>query len=249
MVGLCVMPTAPCPAGEFSRSRKMSFKKPGRAWNALRIWVGLGGLIGMLMSTAGQASDLFRIEESVTNGGDQRIELRAEGVRLDRLLEEIETRSGIVFDLNDEVRDDPIRVDIIEPDWTSVVLDLLQDYNQVHVWASASELKRVYLLDPLESPEIVPGSAGVNPALSAGGPQSSPSTGKSAIKLTKTQLQKIAGGAHRSPLNEEIFNDPEIRKFLAEHGMKSREDRTDLRLAMKIRKAARKALWAFRKKR
>lgn len=226
---------------------EVSRNKFSRAILFSLIWMGWVSLIGFMIPNTGQGASLLQILEKGVEEGSPKIEVQAEDISIVRLFEEIENRSGVSFEINEESKNDLLSVDVRGRDWTEMILEILKDYNQVHVWASPIKLKKVYILKLLDDSGLQTSATGLPGSVRAE-PQKGKALDKSLAEgLTETQLRKVASGKHRSPIPYEMFGDPQIRRFLEETGMKTPEDRNNLRLSMKVRKKARKALATLRR--
>ncbi len=205
--------------------------------------IGWGLLTGIFSPVFGHEAPLLQTKEIKISKNDlKNIVLKVKNTPLLKFTKEIEKRSGITFSVSEALEHDLLNLNAEEPDWTALILEVFKDYNQVHIWASSKNLKQVYLLDPYETslPDNI---------------NEEPSSIEKVVKkyhnkndifkssgLSEKQLRKLAGGKHRSPIPLEMFNDPKIRIFLNKNGMNSLEDLSNLRLSMKVRRNARKAL-------
>ncbi len=226
---------------------EVSCKKFSRAILFSLIWMGWVFLIGIMIPNTGQGASLLQISEKDIGDGSSEIQVQAEGISIARLFDEIETRSGISIEINEESKENLLTVNLRGQDWSRIILEILKDYNQVHLWASPFRLKKVYILNLLDDSGFQTPATGLPESVRTETPKDKVLDKSLAKGLTKSQLRKVASGKHRSPIPYEMFGDPQIRRFLEESGMKTPEDRNNLRLSMKVRKRARKALAAMRR--
>lgn len=224
----------------------MDFKKFGKLFVCF-VLIGRGLLVGVFLPSVGLAAPSLQIVENEIESNSEDIAVYADNISLLKLVEEVEKRSDISFFISQDLEQDTLSFQVTGADWTTVILTALKDYNQIHVWAGVSKLKKVYLVGLQEEFR----TSGLNEEVNI------PNvvvkkywavSNSEGTHLSEKQLRMLAGGKHRSPISSEMFDDPEVRKFLSENGMKKLEDRTNLGLSMKVRIKARKALSSLRRK-
>ncbi len=72
--------------------------------------------------------------------------------RLHEVLREIQDKTGIQFQMKDEMREVLITADIRASDWESALDRLLREFSLVKLWDSQSNLSRIHLLGVGEFP-------------------------------------------------------------------------------------------------
>jgi len=137
---------------------------------------------------------------------------------------------------------------------------VLDEFSRIELFGDDSELKKVILMNrntgaQSQAPAVTstPSQNPRKPARTAPAqepvtrptptPQSLPTT-----KLNQAQLQTLIRGAYRSPLPENLWDDPEYREFLAGQGITSREEMKDRNKAKNVRKNVRRLLWKLKNK-
>jgi len=133
---------------------------------------------------------------------------------------------------------------------------MLDEFSRIELFGDDSELKKVILMNrntgaQSQAPAVGPYAPAQKPANAPGYqkpatrsvPQPLPTT-----KLSQEQLQTLIRGAYRSPLPENLWDDPAYREFLAEQGITSKEQMKDRNKAKNVRKTVRRLLWQLKNK-
>jgi hypothetical protein len=138
---------------------------------------------------------------------------------------------------------------------------VLDEFSRIELFGADSERKKVILMNRNTGASSQAPSATPQPSLSTARsavhsspaldlkpgtrptPQSLPDT-----KLTQAQLQTLIRGAYRSPLPENLWDDPEYQEFLVGQGITSREEMKDRNKAKNVRKSVRRMLWQLKNK-
>ncbi len=168
-------------------------------------------------------------------------------VPLEQVLPRATQESGVQFAVPDAMLQEEVPVRESGPE-QSLELDLvLDEFSRVELYGDDSELQGVILLDhnrggqspsPTRSLNPPRPSAIQKPAARPASP-SLPTT-----QLSKEQLQKLVRGPYRSPLPDELWDDPEYQEFLIGQGITSREEMKDRNKAKNLRKTVRRLLLA-----
>jgi len=66
--------------------------------------------------------------------------------QLHEVLQRIRNDTGIQFILPESIFPDPVNVSIRSPDWPSALIELLQDYNRMEIWAHDLKKSRIRIL-------------------------------------------------------------------------------------------------------
>ena len=137
---------------------------------------------------------------------------------------------------------------------------VLDEFSRIELFGDDSELQKVIILNRntgsrSQGPVVTapthsrnptrpaPRSAPAKKPVTRPAPQSLPTT-----KLSSQQLQTLIRGAYRSPLPDNLWDDPEYREFLIGQGITSREAMKDRNKAKNVRKTVRRLLWQLKNK-
>ena len=167
------------------------------------------------------------------------IVIEIDNVSLGDVLNNIQSKSGIGFDVPNAMRAQIIEAHVQAVDWKGALSLLLEEYSRIDVWEE-NQLKTVYLLKSNRFGDLFPSEipASQNERGRRGFQPSSPVEDQ--ILLTQDQARKVFSGGLRSPLSTDLLLDPELEDFLAEFGVENEEDLKDIKKAKRVRREARR---------
>ena len=178
-------------------------------------------------------------------------------VPLGQVLPRATQESGVQFEAPDPLLMEEVPVRESGTEQNLNLEPVLDEFSRIELFGDDSELKKVIILnrntgEPSQAPT---GKAlSTQPARSARSApiqrRVSPAASKSlpTTKLTQAQLQTLIRGAYRSPLPENLWDDPEYQEFLIGQGITSREEMKDRNKAKNVRKTVRRLLWQLKNK-
>ena len=170
---------------------------------------------------------------------------------LGQILPRATQESGVQFEVPQAIYQEPVPVKESGPDRNLDLGPVLDEFSRIELYEGDSELKKVILLNrnqggssqaPLSAPSNRSALNKPRPSTRPA-PQPLPAT-----NLSREQLQKLVRGSYRSPLSEELWDDPEYQEFLIGQGILSREEMKDRDKAKKLRRTLRRLLMQTRNK-
>jgi len=125
----------------------------------------------------------------------------------------------------------------------------LQEFSRLEVWGDEGKLAGVYLLESV-TPEVdLPNLIDTGKEKTASTVSYMRQTGSNGIPLSKSQLVQLASGPYNDPMAPQLWDKPQLRKFLEQHGINNPEDLNNPKKARTIRLAAKKKLRHLKKSR
>jgi hypothetical protein len=180
---------------------------------------------------------------------------------LGQVLPRATQESGVQFQTPNPMLKEEVPVRETGPNRNLNLEPVLDEFSRIELFGDDSELKKVIIMNrntgaSSQAPAVTP-TPPRNPRNSAvrsapnrksagrptPTPQSLPTT-----NLSKEQLQTLIRGAYRSPLPENLWDDPAYREFLAGQGITSQEEMKDRNKAKNVRKNERRMLWKLKNK-
>ena len=194
-----------------------------------------------LLIPAFLAASPFRQAYNQIKVTPEKISIEIDNVSLAEVLNNIESKSGIGFDVPYAMRNQIIDAHVQAHDWKGALSILLEEFSRIDIW-EGDQLKTVYLLKSNRTADFFPSEAPVAPPQRTQGSPQEPVTDEKAILLTQDQARKLFAGGFRSPLSNKLLLDPELKEFLAGYGIENEEDLKDVNKAKSVRREARKAV-------
>jgi len=229
--------------------------------NAAYKIVGVFGLIGMLWSGHAVAKEITLPGPAPKQTPKKAFQPSGatQYAPLQQVLPRMTRESGIQIKTTDPTTlKEEVPVNETGPDRNMDMDPVLDGFSRIELFGDDSELKKVILMNRNEgaSSQAPTGLAPpiftpANPNVLSSSPSPIPSPrsipqSKAAMKLSQEQLQALIRGAYRSPLPENLWDDPEYQEFLMEQGITSREDMKDRNKAKSVRKNVRRLLWKLK---
>lgn len=169
--------------------------------------------------------------------GDE-VSINAQNEPIKEVLLRLEKNSGIRFMVTSSLGQERITASIRAATWSEISRQLLEGYNLVTLADDQNNLTKVVLLGrksgfvamqtPLTRTILRP-------------------MDQTEIVLKVDQLRELAKGPFRSPLPVAFFHNPDYRDILAQYGIESKKDMTDVRKAMRVRVEVRRQLTILQK--
>lgn len=180
-------------------------------------------------------------------------------VPLGQVLPRATQESGIQFQAPDPMLKEEVPVKESGPNRNLNLEPVLDEFSRIELFGDDSELRKVIILNRNTGAQSQsPTAATSSPRKqSKPGVRSTPVPNRNprnvspplpATNLSKEQLQKLIRGAYRSPLPENLWDDPEYREFFVGQGIQSREEMKDRNKAKNVRKTVRRLLWQLKNK-
>lgn len=169
--------------------------------------------------------------------------IRVKRAPLGDVLQVIQEKTGINFQVADTVLKDRIRVNITAPDWKTGIKQLLATYDRLELWNEPLELSNIHILSGVEGKSAPAPKTNFQTNQSNNRTQTADNS-----PYTRSQLQALSRGKLRSPMPLTFWDNAEYQPFLKHFGMRKREDLNDVKKAMNIRIRARRMLRELRKK-
>jgi hypothetical protein len=138
---------------------------------------------------------------------------------------------------------------------------VLEEFSRIELFGDDSELKKVIILNRNTSSQSQAPTGTIPSIRKQVRPPTRGTAGSSkkqatrpapaplpTTALSKEQLQALIRGAYRSPLPENLWDDPDYQEFLVGQGISSREEMKDRNKAKNVRKTVRRLLWQLKNK-
>ena len=173
---------------------------------------------------------------------------------LGQVLPRATQESGVQFDVPETIFQEQVPVKESGPDRNLDLGPVLDGFSRIELYEGDSELKKVILLNrnqggSSQAPVSAPPPALNRSALNKPRPSTRPVPHRlSTTNLSREQLQKLVRGSYRSPLAEELWDNPEYQEFLIGQGILSREEMTDRDKTKKLRRTIRRLLMQLQNK-
>lgn len=167
--------------------------------------------------------------------------------------------SGIQFQTSDPILKEEVPVSESGPERNLNLERVLDEFSRIELFGDDSKLQKVILLNRNEGASSQAPTVTAPPLRNPGKPvpRSTPATKPvprstsqplPATKLSSEQLQALIRGSYRSPLPEDLWDDPKYREFLEKQGITSQEEMRDRNKAKNVRKTVRRLLWQLKNK-
>lgn len=178
---------------------------------------------------------------------------------LGQVLPRATQESGVQFQVPDPMLKEQVPVRESGPNRNLNLEPVLDEFSRIELFGDDSELKKVILMNRntgarsqaptvTSAPSIPNRAKHTRRSAPAQKSVTRPSQALPTTDLSKEQLQTLIRGAYRSPLPENLWDNPEYREFLAGQGITSREEMKDRNKAKNVRKTVRRLLWQLKNK-
>ena len=221
------------------------------------------GLVGLLwpVQAASQMPLQPRPVPNAPNTSEPPVRFK-QYVPLGQVLPRATQESGVQFQATDPMLKEEVPVSASGPNRNLDLEPVLDEFSRIELFGEDSELKKVIILNrntgaqsqaPITTipsstrKKVRPPTRGTS-ARSQKPPGLLVPTSLPTTSLSKEQLQALIRGAYRSPLPDNLWDDPGYREFLVGQGIASREEMKDRNKAKNVRKTVRRMLWKLKNK-